>query len=85
VLPLGEKLLDNWRLLPLLHQIAAPEMAPREAYGLKNRSRTSWSCLLSETRTRMCRTTVPEMRDENPSGVLWQREQFCWKMRVPSS
>ena len=60
-------------------------LGPTERYGLKNRSRTSSSCLLSEARTRICRTTVPEMRGENPSGVLWQREQFCWKTRVPSS
>ena len=31
----------------------------------------------------MWRTMVPEMREEKPSGELWQREQFCWKMWVP--
>jgi hypothetical protein len=54
-------------------------------YGLKNRSTSSASCWLSEARTRMWRTTVPEMRGEKPSGALWQREQFCRKMRSPSS
>lgn len=29
-------------------------------------------------------TTVPEMREEKPSGGLWQREQFSAKTRSPS-
>ena|ERR1700721_1140149 len=33
----------------------------------------------------MWRTIVPEILGEKPSGVLWQREQFCWKIRSPSS
>jgi hypothetical protein len=58
---------------------------PTQHYGLKKWSSSSSSCLLSEARTRMWRTMVPEMRGEKPSGWLWQREQFCSKTRWPSS
>ncbi len=64
-------------------QVLSTALRRRFSYGLKKRSNSSSSCLLSEARTRMWRTMVPEMREEKPSGELWQREQFCWKMRVP--
>jgi hypothetical protein len=33
----------------------------------------------------MCIAIVPEILDENPSGALWHREQFCSKTSWPLS
>lgn len=65
---------QSWLTLREIVPIIAGQQMP---YGLRKRSNSSSSCLLSEARTRMCWATVPEMPGEKPSGVLWQREQFC--------
>ena len=57
---------------------------PVHIYGLKNRRRACASFSLRFARTRICRTMLPAIRGENPSGGLWQREQFCMKTRSPS-
>jgi hypothetical protein len=54
-------------------------------YGLRNRNNSSSSCLLSEARTRIWRTTVPAIRGEKPSGTAWQREHCCCHTRSPLS
>src|SRR5271163_1163653 len=79
----GAPVLGEGTRLVLLQSWHTPRF--QASYGLKKWSSSSSSCLLSEARTRMCRTMVPEMRGEKPSGSLWQREQFCLKMRSPSS
>jgi hypothetical protein len=55
---------------PLTGRVNRPYPSEPLSYGLKKRSNSSSSCLLSEARTRMWRTMVPEMRGEKPSGVL---------------
>jgi hypothetical protein len=79
---------DVWKrkeALLIASQQGSFTLNKRLAYGLRKRSNSALSRMLSEALTVMWRRTVSEILGEKPSGVLWQREQFCRKMRDPAS